>query len=417
MKLTVIHYALSIFCTICFIACSEQNSSPKQEPIEQSNSSLIEAKEGILENSFEIKIQWEKNYENSLLEIDSLEVLGFQGPDFLPLVAGNTDLQNQTISSAQNTGEALLFIQLTPEDRSRIFSTSDLKPQEHQLPGVFSNWTYQSDDYIFEEGQPLFAFTKSELESISSFEPQLLRVGGSFFEAKEGLPQVYCIRSPQDELPFGPHSFDMLNEEQMILADPLKNRVVVINSKGDIGMVNKLDFSPSGIRVKRKLKKVEFYDEQGDAYFQADISNFLGPAQEISREEHDQWQAVFKGRETLDLNERLSGELSFQAGNGLPADKLSFQLSPSDGEILSVHSLGREANNQKYVLLQMEKDDLLYELILKFDASNQHIATMKFPYSSQVIYLENEFSIFDSKVYRLESKDQVYKLSTYRFDS
>ncbi len=369
------------------------------------SSNFLPPQSGRLETQFNISITWEKSYESSLRDVKPLRLDGFQGPALQELVSMNIP------------SDDMVFVQFPESEVENIFNQANIDRQNHQITDLDISWNISRAGVTFGSDDPVFYFTKSQFEDISKIKDSYLVVGStSYYNSNEGLPSVYCIRSPQDELPFGPHSFDVLNEEYLILADPLKNRLVLLNNQGEIKLVYKLDFSPGYLQLKSSENKLEMMDEQMEEYYELDLSHFLGPVQKVSNTDHAQWQNIYKGQEQLDLNTRKQGTVVFQSGDNLPEDNVEFRVGSDQGIILSVNSLGRDQDNQKYILLHMERpDQSLYSLILRYNDSNESTGTLSFPHSPQVIYLENEFKIFNSRVYRLESKDQQYIISMYSF--
>ncbi len=393
-------------------------SPQTQEPVEGISQASQEARiqtsnfpdpvAGKLQNRFQVSITWEKTYESSLRDVKPERLDGFQGPWLEQLISSG---------SQGNSSTEVVYVQFPQLTAESVFDGTDLQWENHQIKDLNIDWDIERAGYTFGPDEPVFKFTSTQFEEVRAVEGDYLIVGSNYFmNPKEGLPNVYCIRSPEDELPFGPHSFDVLNDKLLALADPLKNRLVLLDNEGVIRMVHKLEFSPSQLQYKRNLDKLEVFDPQEERHYELNVENYLGPAQEISEEEQSSWRRVYLGEEKLELTGRQSGSIFYQGNKDFPADQVNFQVATDQGKILSVHSLGRDDENQKFVLLHMEYPDKgLYNLIIQYNSSNQAVSTLEFPFSSQVIYLENEFRIYKSQVYRLESKDQEYFVSTYLF--
>ncbi len=409
---------LLAFLCICCWSCQtpETEKSQDSSSAKSSNqglqsqsigsSNFPEPVNGRMVRRFQVSITWEQTYESSLRDVKPERLDGFQGP-----------LMQKLLPSSTGTPSQVVYVQIPQLSAESIFDGTGFEWKSHELTDLDVDWDIERAGYTYGADEPIFEFTSAQFDEISSFVGNYLIVGSTYFlNPQEGLPNVYCIRTPEDELPFGPHSFDVLSDSLIALADPLKNRLVLLNEKGAIRMVHKLAFSPSQLQFKRERKRLEVFDPQEERYYEVNVQNYLGPAQEITENAHYEWAQVFSGEETLDLTTRQSGWLAFKGKDELPADRVSFQVDPKRGKILAVHSLGRDKENQKFVLLRMEHpDNGLYNLIIRYDSDNQPISTLEFSYSPQVIYLENEFRIYNSQVYRLESKDQEYFVSTYLF--
>ncbi|MEM9721447.1 MAG: hypothetical protein AAGA10_19435, partial [Bacteroidota bacterium] len=278
-------WLLALLVCLCFGSCNSpypNSSDPEQSPeglvkashnMPSQSSNFPEPVAGKLNNQFKVSITWEKTYESSLRDVKPERLDGFQGPWLEELIP------NHSRGSASN----IVYIQFPQLAAKSLFDGTEYDWEDHIVKDLEVSWNIERAGYTYGPEEPLFQFTVSQFEKVRAVEEAYLIVGCSYYwNPKEGLPNVYCIRSPEDELPFGPHSFDVLNDSIIALADPLKNRLVLLNKQGKIRLVHKLAFSPSHLQYKRNQNRLEVFDPQEEHYYELNMENYLGPAQEIA---------------------------------------------------------------------------------------------------------------------------------------